>query len=408
MARLKDIKHVWSEVGPWSFSQRVFRQMMRDNLPIWSAALAYSWLLAVFPFLIFCLSMLPLLPERIGSVAIKPDRKTIERFIDAVLVTGEDPLEAAEGGAPEPEDVQIPLAPAAQQDPAGTQPTDVQPEQPGVQPAPITSAIGDIIDRILSEHNARLAVISLLVALFAASGGMAMTMAGLDKCYDVRDDHRRPIWRARPMAMLLTVLVAGFILTAVILIPVGDAILGFASRQGFGGYRIVGFLWLTSPLRYALGLLLLLGTLALVYRLGPSVRTRLRLLSPGSIFCVTMWVVTAVGFRVYLGYFGAAENYAKTYGAVAGVAVLMLLFYLNALFLLLGAEINAEIDFIKLGIRSGPLPVAQQAAPVPQAELDEEDRELKQEIEQHRGKQATPTAAPAADSEATGSGASQL
>jgi YihY family inner membrane protein len=336
--------------------------------------------------------MLPLLPERVAGVVIKPDRVRLERFIDAALVTGEGPLSPAEG-VPRNEEIQIPLVLSAQDDPAGTQPADVRPEEPGLQPAPITTTISGIVERILSQTDARLATISLLIALFTASGGMAMTMAGLDRCYDVREDKRRPIWRARPMAMLLTVLVALMILSAIILIPVGDSILQFAARQGIGEYRIVGFLWLTAPLRYLLGLLLLFGVLALIYRLGPSVCTRLRLFSPGSIFCVSMWILTAVGFRIYLDYFGAAENYAKTYGAVAGVAVLMLLFYLNALFLLLGAEINAEIDFIKLGIRSGPRPVEQQVAPVPQAEMDEEDRELKREIEQHRDrKEEIPTA----------------
>ena len=81
---------------------------------------------------------------------------------------------------------------------------------------------------------------------------------------------------------------------------------------------------------------------------------------------------------------GAAETYARTYGAVAGVAILMLLFYLDALFLLLGAEINAEIDFVRLGIRSGPLPEEQETAPIPTYQLDEEDRELKAELEDRR------------------------
>ena len=130
--------------------------------------------------------------------------------------------------------------------------------------------------------------------------------------------------------------------------------------------------------------------LALVYRWGPSLKTRMHLFSPGSVFCVLMWLLTAMGFRVYLDYFGAAENYEKTYGAVAGVAVLMLLFYLDALFLLIGAEINSEIDFIKLGIRSGPLPEEQEIAPVPTYQLDEEDRELKAEIEERRSIDAVP------------------
>jgi membrane protein len=259
-----------------------------------------------------------------------------------------------------------------------------------VQPAPITATISDIVERIMSQPNASLATLSILIALFTASGGMSMTMAGLDTCYDVRPEKMRPLYRSRPVAMLLTVIVAAMVLGSVVLIPVADALLQLAARQGIGGYRIVGFLWLINPLRYILGVLLLLGVLALVYRWGPSLRTRMHLMSPGSVFCVIMWLLTAWAFRVYLGYFGAAENYEKTYGAVAGVAVLMLLFYLDAFFLLLGAEINSEIDFIKLGIRSGPLPEEQEIAPVPTYQLDEEDRELKAEIEERRSVDAVP------------------
>lgn len=393
MARLRDIGHVWKHIGPWTFAKRLYLQTWNDNLLVWAAALAYSWLFAVFPFLIFCLSVVPLLPDRLLGLPLKPGPDQIERFVDAALVTGEDPIEAAESAHeddPEKllEDVPIPYAPTTQEALATTQPADVKPEDPGVQTATITRTVSDLIERILSEPNPRLATLSILIALFTASGGIAMTMAGLDKCYDVLPEKMRPLYKARPMAMLLTVIVAVLVLGAIILVPVSDAILRLAAERNVGGYRIVGFLWLTTPLRYLLGLLLLFGVLALVYRWGPSLRTRMHLFSPGSVFCVVMWVAAGAGFRFYLDYFNAAENYEKTYGAVAGVAVLMLVFYLDALFLLIGAEINAEIDFIRLGIRSGPLPEERAIAPVPASEMDEEDRELKEEIEERRDEHA--------------------
>ncbi len=395
MARLRDIGHVWKNVGPWTFLKRVYNQMWNDNLLVWAAALAYSWLFALFPFLIFCISLLPLLPEEIGSVRLKPRAEEVQQFIDAALVTGEDPAEAVEQAAQDDPErlrglVEIPYAPTVAEAAATTQPADVKPEEPGVQPAPITSTISEIVDTILNQPNPSLATLSILVALFTASGGMSMTMAGLDQCYDVRPERMRPLYRARPVAMLLTVIVAAMVLAVLILIPVTDAFLAYAARYEVGGYELVPFLWLINPLRYALGLLLLFGVLALVYRFGPSLTTRMHLFSPGSAFCVIMWLLTAWAFRIYLDYFGAAENYQKTYGAVAGVAVLMLLFYLDALFLLIGAEINSEIDFIKLGIRSGPLPEEQEIAPVPTYQLDEEDRELKAEIEERRSVDAVP------------------
>src|SRR5690606_6013821 len=137
-----------------------------------------------------------------------------------------------------------------------TQPADVQPEQPGLQAAPITRTISDIIETILNQPNARLATFSILVALFTASGGMAMTMAGLDKCYDVRLEKMRPLYKSRPVAMLLTVVVAAMVLMAVILIPVTNALLGYMARRELGGVVLVPFMWLLDPLRYALAVLL--------------------------------------------------------------------------------------------------------------------------------------------------------
>ena len=132
MARLRDIGHVWTNVGPWTFVKRLYNQTYCDNLLVWAAALAYSWLFALFPLLIFCLSLIPLLPERAGGLPLKPPREQIEKFIDAALVTGEDPVEAAEkvdeaneNPREVVEQVQVPLAPTTQN--VTTQPADVKP-----------------------------------------------------------------------------------------------------------------------------------------------------------------------------------------------------------------------------------------------------------------------------------------
>lgn len=388
MSRMRDIPHVVRHIGPWTFLKRLYNQMWDDNLLVWAAALAYSWLFALFPFLIFCLSLIPLLPAEVFGQPLKPSRDEVRKYVDAALVTGESATRAAEEAEIEdeedvPQAVVPPYAPTTR-DAGKPEPADVNPEAPGVQSAPITNTIGNIVDEILNRSSGSLLTISIAVALFTASGGVSMTMAGLDKCYDVAPNKMRPLYTARPIAMLLTIVMAVMILMVVILLPVTDAVLRYMSHVEVLGYQSSAVLWLINPLRYALALLLLLGVLAVVYRWGPSLKTRLHLFSPGSVFAVTMWIVTGWAFRFYVDRLGAAATYEKTYGAVAGVAILMLLFYLDALFLLLGAEINAEIDFIRLGIRSGPLPEEQETAPIPTYQLDDEDRELKAEIEDRR------------------------
>ena len=389
MSRVKDIPHVLRAVGPWTFAKRIYTQTMEDNLLVWAAALAYSWLFALFPFLIFCLSLLPLLPDQIGTgdkaIKLKPTSGQVRQYIDAALVTGERPRPKIPPAGDEVKAGDGATKPASQAASDERPPADVDPDQPGTQPAPITMAVSGVIESVLNRPSGgKLVTFSIIVALFTASGGMAMTMAGLDKCYDVQPKKQRPVYYSRPIAMLLTVVMALMVLLAVILIPVTGAVLSRIGHTQVLGVELVPFLWAIDLVRYTLAILLLLGVLALIYRWGPSLHTRMHLFSPGSIFCVLMWLLMGQLFNVYLNNLGAAANYAKTYGAVAGVAVLMLLFYLDGLFLLLGAEINSEIDFIKLGIRSGRLPAEAEVAPIPTYKLDDEDRALKAELEDRR------------------------
>ena len=426
MARLRDIPHVVKTVGVWTFLKRVYTQTYEDNLLVWAAALAYSWLFAMFPFIIFCLSMVPFMPD-----TLKPSEQTLLNTLDEFLVTGENLAEAtedlreeitspedetadpsanppdgvpatlpAEGAATrpatqpgvvapppidpldDPVEPAPPLTPSDQIEPPDPPVAEVEP--PERRPASISQTLSALVSDLINRPPAGILTLSLVVALFTASGGMAMTMAGLDKCYDVAPEKMRPLWKARPMAILLTIVIAFLIMLSLALIPIGGAVFGFVSELELGGIELDWVAEATRLFRWVLGLLILFAALAIAYRFGPSIRTRLHLFSPGSLFAVAMWILTAWGFRVYIDLFGAADNYARTYGSVAGVAILMLVFYLDGLFLLIGAEINAELDFIRLGIRSGDLPEEREVAPIPTYQLDEEDRELKAELEERR------------------------
>jgi hypothetical protein len=104
--------------------------------------------------------------------------------------------------------------------------------------------------------------------------------------------------------------------------------------------------------RGLLAVLVALLILALLYHFGPSVKHRWHYLTPGSVFVLASWVLIALAFRYYVNHFGQSK-YQETYGSVGGVAVLLLLFYIDALVLLIGAEINSEIDFDVLQVPRG-------------------------------------------------------
>ncbi|MGC4032316.1 MAG: YihY/virulence factor BrkB family protein [Tepidisphaeraceae bacterium] len=93
-------------------------------------------------------------------------------------------------------------------------------------------------------------------------------------------------------------------------------------------------------LRYTIGLSVLLTMVGVLYHFGPSQRQRIRFLSPGGLFVVIGWLITGFALRFY---FSHSTSYSKTYGTVAGMVIMLMVFYLDAIIILVGAELNHEI-----------------------------------------------------------------
>jgi membrane protein len=301
MARLSDLPRVWKRVGFFKFWKRVLDEARRDNLLTWAAALAYSWIFAIFPFFIFLLALLPYLPAGIKTRA----KHEIHVAINAALPHEEADL--------------------------------------------IWSNINDNYLSILNEPRGKLLYFGLGFSLIAASGGMATTMSALDRCYEL--ERSRPFYVQRPLALLLTIIVMALLVVVAFLLPVGNLIKELAIHLGYATRLSLPMLAFDVG-RWSLSLLFMMMVLSIIYYKGPAVRHRFRWLSPGAVFSVLVWVILAVAFRAYVDRMGA-RGYQRTYGAVAGVAILLLFFYIDALVLLIGAEINSEIDFEILQVRRG-------------------------------------------------------
>ncbi len=295
MARLGDIPVVIRTVGVWGFIKRVWLQINEDNLVTWAAALAYSWLFAVFPFMVFLLSLLPYLPEQTKDATQTQIRQMVFEYV--------------------PEKAAQPLWSQA--------------------------------ESVLTQKRATWSFIGLALAIWGASRGINMTISALDKCYEL--DRGRPIYRQIPVSFLLTVVVALLVISVLILLPVGTIAVGWLKAHTHE-YVSKPFLWALNVLRYPLALLLMFSVVNILYHFGPSIKQRYSYLSPGAVFAVMVWILLGLGFRIYV------EKYARfdeTYGAAGGVVILLTAFYFDALVLLVGAEINSEIDFAVLGVPRG-------------------------------------------------------
>lgn len=308
MARLTDVIPTLREVGPFAFARRVWKETQADHVFVYASALSYSWLFAFFPLLIFIFSLIPFLP---------PDsRKAGEELIFTAIRTNL-PGEAGE---------RILASPKLQQ-----------------------------VLATVQERRGVVVSVSLLVALWAASNGISAVMTALDRCYDIEQGW--PFYIGKPLSLMLTVVLTSLVLLVMLLIPIGTFVRNQLARVDFvvpfTDYRVDEWTLIAFDfVRYGVGLTAAFLILSIIYNFCPSVRMRWRLISPGAVFCFVAWLAIAFAFRVYLNATGGT-SYSMTFGPAAGLAILLLIFYLYGVVLLIGAEINAEIDFHRLGLPPG-------------------------------------------------------
>jgi membrane protein len=194
--------------------------------------------------------------------------------------------------------------------------------------------IGDQLKQVTSGAGGALGVatvIGILTALWSASSGMKALITGVNLAYD--ESEGRKFVKLRGLSILMT-------LAAMVLLGVALAlIVGFPAVADSWPTALR---WTGSILRWVLLAALLMAGLAALYRYAPDRdKPKWSWSSPGSVVATVLWVLASVGFSIYVNAFG---NYNKTYGALAGVIILMFWLYLTAFVVLVGAELNTEME----------------------------------------------------------------
>jgi membrane protein len=187
-------------------------------------------------------------------------------------------------------------------------------------------------------------------ALWASSSGMTAIIEALNVVYDVKEDSRS-FWRVRLTAILLTIGLAGFVILSFTLVVYGHSIGTWIAE--FVGLSDV-FTWVWNLLQWPVVIALMLFVVGVIYYVCPDIDQNWRWISPGAVFAVAMWLIMSLGFKAYVDHFG---SFNKVYGSIAGIIVLMLWLYWSGMVLLVGGEINAEIEYAATE-RHGPGPSA--------------------------------------------------
>jgi membrane protein len=194
------------------------------------------------------------------------------------------------------------------------------------------------IDQVVDARGAGLAlVVGLAGAVWSASGYVGAFGRSMNRVYQV--DEGRPIWKLRPVVLLITVgliVMAALVLIGLVVSgPVAEAI---GEVVGLGEQSVS--VWNVVKWPIMLGIVIVM--VAVLYYATPNItQPRFRWVSVGAAVAILVWVLASVAFGFYVSNF---SSYNKTYGSLAGVIVFLLWLWITNLALLFGAEIDAELE----------------------------------------------------------------
>lgn len=269
---------------PLALTKLAVKKVGDDELSTSSAALSYYFLLALFPMLLFLVSLI--------AVVAGPGSQLRETLVSAL-------------GR---------LAPGSASD-----------------------LVHKIIDQTFKNGGGIKMAAGIFGALWAASGGMSAVVTSLNIVYQTRET--RPWWKQKITIVGLTLALAGLILVALVLVLYGGKIgVLIASHVGLGHAFELAWKILQWPVTFAAMFL----SYSVIYYLGPNLDERKWYwVTPGAVAGVALWLLASLGFRVYLHFF---NSYSATYGSLGAAVILMLWLYITGFAILVGGIVNWIIE----------------------------------------------------------------
>jgi membrane protein len=261
--------------------RRTLADTLADDCPGLAAQLAFYFFLAVFPALLFLVSLLAYVP------------------VDTALGEAIGRLDA-------------------------------------ILPQEVLAFLREQIDQVLAGRHGGLLTFAIAGAVWSSSAAVTAIITALNRAYDIEE--WRPWWKRRLIAIALTLFLAVFVVAAFVFVVGGADLAAWIAAQ-LGAGALFERLWIVLQWPVAIAFVVL--AVDLVYYLAPNADTRWVWVTPGALLATALWLATSLGFKIYIQNFA---NYTAVHGAIGTVIVLMLWFYLSGLALLVGAELNAEID----------------------------------------------------------------
>jgi membrane protein len=205
-----------------------------------------------------------------------------------------------------------------------------------VAPQELVMLLRSQLDALREGPHRSLLTLGVLGAMWSSSAAMAALIDALNHAYDVSE--WRPWWKRRVVAILLTLALVTFVLIALVFLLVGpDLAIDAASWLGLA--PAAAYAWQIA--RWPVIVVCAIIAVDLVYHFAPNRRAQWAWVTPGSVLATVLWIAISFGFQYYVANFG---NYTATYGAIGAAIITMLWFYVSGVALLIGAELNSVIE----------------------------------------------------------------
>jgi membrane protein len=261
--------------------KRTYREAMADNCLGLAAQLAYYFFLALFPALLFIVALISFIP------------------IEGLLTSITDMLGR-------------------------------------VAPYEVLKLVQDQIVKIAQDRNGGLLTLGMIGTIWSTSSGVTAVIDTLNQAYNIQEG--RPFWKVKAVALGLTIALAVFIVFSFSMVLVGPTL---AEKVATWFHLGPVFEWTWKIVQWPIIFSLIAFAMAVIYYFAPDAEQQWVWITPGSVFATFLWLIISLGFKLYVSKFG---SYNATYGAIGGVIVTLLWLYVSSLAVLIGAELNAEIE----------------------------------------------------------------
>ena len=192
-----------------------------------------------------------------------------------------------------------------------------------------------VLSDVITPNRGTFLSFGIFGTLWAASGGFSAAIEALNIAYDVQDD--RPFWKTRPLAMGLALVTGALMLVALSVMIVGPRFGEWLAARVHLSYLFV-LLWPCVHWAVAIGFTIL--AVEALYFLAPNVKQRFLATLPGAILAVGCWIALSYLLGLYFRHFA---NFNKTYGTLGAAIALMIWLYWIGIAMLVGAELNCEL-----------------------------------------------------------------